>query len=292
MSGIHGAPPAARIRRRWARTTLAVVPLALLLLCIPALGCSTQSDGETPAATAGEADAQGGETEAVELDPTVLDHPSRPDEDVVQDEGRQPLQVYEFVGIRPGMTVADVFPGGGYNTHLLSLVVGDEGKVFSVLEFYGNKELFDGRLYRGDVIQERIDTHGLDNVEMVDHLEELEPASVEAMVAIRNYHDVEWVFDGMSRADTVAAMYRALEPGGVVGIVEVDTDREGWDQETHRLDRQVVIDDFTAGGFEHAGSSEMLDNPEDDHSETGFEEGRHTMDRYLLKFRKPESEGG
>jgi predicted methyltransferase len=30
----------------------------------------------------------------------------------------------------------------------------------------------------------------------------------------------------------------------------------------------------------------MLRNPDDDHSITGFDEGRHTMDRYLLKFRK------
>lgn len=36
-----------------------------------------------------------------------------------------------------------------------------------------------------------------------------------------------------------------------------------------------------------AGTSDMLANPDDDHSITGFEEGRYKMDRYLLKFEKP-----
>jgi predicted methyltransferase len=80
-----------------------------------------------------------------------------------------------------------------------------------------------------------------------------------------------------------------MKPGGVVGIVEAATDREGWDQETHRLNEAVVIEDFTAAGFELVETSGMLRNPADDHSTSGFDEGRHTVDRYLLKFRKPEA---
>ena len=58
------------------------------------------------------------------------------------------------------------------------------------------------------------------------------------------------------------------------------------DDDTHRLNEQVVIDEFTSNGITLEGSSEMLRNQEDDHSIPGFDEGRHTMDRYLLKFRK------
>ncbi|MDX1748018.1 MAG: hypothetical protein R3324_18960, partial [Halobacteriales archaeon] len=63
--------------------------------------------------------------------------------------------------------------------------------------------------------------------------------------------------------------------------------REGWDEETHRLNEAVVIDDFTSGGFELADRSDLLANPDDDHTASGFEAGRHTTDRYLLKFVKP-----
>jgi predicted methyltransferase len=107
------------------------------------------------------------------------------------------------------------------------------------------------------------------------------------MIAVRNYHDVEWVFPGLTRKECVAGMLNALKPGGVVVIDEVATDKPGWDKDAHRLNEKVVIDDFTGGGFELAEKSSLLANPNDDHTTPGFKEGRQNMDQYLLKFRKP-----
>jgi len=221
------------------------------------------------------------------LDRSILEDPSRPDADREQDAGRKALDVYEWLGIGPGMTVADVFAAGGYNTHLLSHVVGPKGKVFSVAEFYANKELYDGRLYQVDKVEERIRKGGLSNVTLVTHIADLKPASVDAMVIIRNYHDVEWVFSDLKRKDVVAALERALKPGGVIGVVDVATPEPGWDEKAHRLNEKVIIDDFTSGGFELSGRSDMLANPNDDHKTSGFKEGRYKLDRYLLKFTKP-----
>ena len=50
----------------------------------------------------------------------------------------------------------------------------------------------------------------------------------------------------------------------------------------------MAIDDFTAGGFEFVGESDVLANPADDHTQDGRPE-RHKTDRYTLKFRKPGS---
>ena len=111
--------------------------------------------------------------------------------------------------------------------------------------------------------------------------------SVDVAVAVRNYHDVEWVFPEMTRADQLAQFFRIVKPGGFVGIVEVATPNEGWDNATHRLNKQVVIDDFTGAGFELVGDSDLLAVPGDDYTVDGFAEGRHTTDRYVLKFRKP-----
>ncbi len=221
------------------------------------------------------------------LDRSVLDDPGRPDEERKQDATRKAIDVYEWLGIEPGMAVADLFCSDGYNTHLMSRVVGEKGKVYAIFEFYADKEAFDGRLYKVDGLTERVKKNKLDNVELVTKITDLKPASVDVMLAVRNYHDVEWVFEGLKRKPTVEAIYRALEPGGIVGIVEVATPVEGWDEKTHRLNEKVVVEDFTAGGFELAGRSDMLANPADDHTTSGFEEGRHTMDRYLLKFKKP-----
>lgn len=219
------------------------------------------------------------------LDPSALDDPRRPESEVAQDEGRKVLDVYEFWGVEPGMTVADVFPGGGYNTHVLSNVVGPDGTVYGVLGFYQSyREGEIGERYRARVVEDT-----LANVEVVGWLDEVPEGSIDVAVLVRNYHDVEWVMEDWekTRAAVVADLHRSLKPGGVVGIVEVATDREGWDEETHRLNESVVVEDFTGGGFELAGRSDLLANPEDDQSASGFQEGRFTMDRYLLKFVKP-----
>lgn len=217
----------------------------------------------------------------------ILNAPGRTEDDRKQDAGRKALEVYEFVGIEPGMKVADLFCSGGYNTHLLSHAVGEEGTVYAVFEFYSDKEAYDGRLYKVPDVEKRVKEGDLKNVELVTHIADLPAGGVDAMIAVRNYHDVEWVFDSLKREEVVKAIYRALKPGGVIGIVEAATPREGWDKETHRLNEKVVIEDFQNGGFELAGRSDILANPDDDHTASGFKEGRYNQDRYLLKFVKP-----
>ncbi len=58
----------------------------------------------------------------------ALSNPNRPAEDAVKDEGRKPAEVLTFFNIKPGMTVLDLFSGGGYYTELLNSVVGKDGK--------------------------------------------------------------------------------------------------------------------------------------------------------------------
>jgi len=220
------------------------------------------------------------------IDRSILEDPARPEKDKAEDAGRKALEIYEWLGVKQGMTVADLFASGGYNTHLLSRVVGESGKVYSVMEFYANKEAFDGRLYKVDEVKARIEKGSLTNVQILEKISEVPANSLDVAVIVRNYHDVEWVFESLKRKDVVAAIHQAMKPGGVVGIEEVATPKEGWDKEAHRLNEKLVIEDFTAGGFTLAGRSDMLASASDDHTKSGFEEGRQNMDRYLLKFRK------
>ena len=211
----------------------------------------------------------------VKLDRGILADADRPQEEVAQDEDRKAIDVYEFLGVEPGMTVADVWPGGGYNTHLLSRLMGDEGTVYAVMGFYGG-----GQYSTIDALNERIVNNGLSNVQVVQNIPDVPAGSLDVAIAVRNYHDAE-------RQTTVTQLLGAMKSGGIVGIIEVATPHEGWHEDSHRLNEQTVIDEFTAGGFELAGSSDILRNPDDDHTTSGFEEGRYKMDRYVLKFRKP-----
>jgi len=243
-------------------------PLAsLLALCLVLSALACGGDGSSdPAAS---------DTTAVAGEPEGHDHadsiPSRAQE-TARDEGSKPQEVMDYLGVRPGQSVADIFAGSGYYTYLLSQRVGSSGRVYA----QGYSPGLAARLESGDL-------SGAGNVVLVDSLSDLPEEGLDAAIIIRGYHlfpDPQALF---------RPLLRALKPGGVVGVVEVRLGQpQGHDMETHRMGDQQVIDEFTAAGFELVGSSDILRNPADDHTE--FWEGRrHLADRMLLKFARPGS---
>lgn len=59
--------------------------------------------------------------------------PARPAEDVAQDGVRRPEETVAFAGVRRGDVIAQVAPGDGYYTRILSQTVGEEGKIFALV---------------------------------------------------------------------------------------------------------------------------------------------------------------
>ena len=57
--------------------------------------------------------------------------PNRSAEEKERDVYRKPAQVLDFVGIEAGMTVLEIFAGGGWYTELLSAAVGSDGLVYA-----------------------------------------------------------------------------------------------------------------------------------------------------------------
>ena len=245
--------------------------IAVFAVALVAVGCAASDEpAEEPAVA---------EEPTMDTGDSILSDPTRPADELAQDADRGALDAYAFFGVEPGMTVADVWAASGYNTHLLSRTVGD-GKVYAILGFYA-----EGQFATAEALAQRVTDAELDNVEIVTAITDVPANSVDVAVAVRNFHDADEYGDG--RPATVGQLFAMTRPGGVVGIIDVATPHEGWHEETHRLNEQAVIDDFVGGGFELEDSSDMLRNPDDDHSESGFQQGRHTMDRYVLKFRKP-----
>ena len=58
--------------------------------------------------------------------------PSRPKTDSARDPLRAPAETLAFAGVKPGMTVAELFPSGGYYTRMISDVVGPKGKIYGI----------------------------------------------------------------------------------------------------------------------------------------------------------------
>lgn len=207
--------------------------------------------------------------EAQEPSQEVEEIPNR-EAEIERDAGSRPLETMDFVGVEQGSVVVDILAGGGYNTYLLSERVGPTGRVYA----QGYRPGLTARLERGDLST-------ADNVILVEELEQIPDGALDAALIVRAYHLFE------NSGEFLGSLHRALKPGGTVGVVEVRLGQErGHEMSTHRMGELTVIDEFEAGGFEYVGESDILRNPEDDHTE--FWEGRrHLTDRMLLKFARP-----
>lgn len=209
--------------------------------------------------------------QALELDLAAL---GRPADEVARDATSKPLALYEFLEIGPGKAVADLIAGGGYNTAILTHVVGERGVLFSQ---NGRRNAIVERKGKGD-LKDR------SNVVVFQELKELPAESLDVALTVRNYHDVPEGEIG----DWLAAASRALKPGGVLGVVDVRTQPgfEGRASELHRISEELVVREVTAAGFTLEGRSDLLANPRDKYGSSEFE-NREGTDRMVLKFRKP-----
>jgi predicted methyltransferase len=233
------------------------------------------SRGVTPVVTALPGPGSG------QIDRTILEDPARPETERERDAGSHPLEVYEFLGIRPGMAVADIMPFAGYNAHLLARVVAPGGRVVAPYAF--SEEGVTN-------LKERFERAGIDNAEPLLNLDAVPDESLDLVLTVRNVHDwyipaIEERF-GFDREEIVASIMRTLKPGGILGVVDARTPEEGVNDQTHRINAEFVIAELEAAGFELVERSDMLAVPDDDYSEMGFPT-RWNEDRMLLKFRKP-----
>ena len=129
---------------------------------------------------------------ALAADPAIemaIAGPERTAADRERDARDKPAEVMAFAGVKPGMTVADIFSAGGYYTELLAGVVGPGGKVLAINNMsYAN--------FAKDDIKARFTEGRLKNVER--RLVEASymnpgPKSVDLAVIVMAYHDVYWI---------------------------------------------------------------------------------------------------
>ena len=213
--------------------------------------------------------------------------------DYARDAGRKPEEILAFFNIQQGDTVLDMFSGGGYYTELLSHVVGPDGKVVAQTN----------KAYLGFVGDEFKDRHAEGRLANVDVLmaenNELRLAAdrFDAITLVLAYHDVyhEDLENGWNRIDVdkiLAEFYKALKPGGIVGVVDHSAAPGTLVSQVdalHRIDKQRVIDDFTGAGFVLDDESDVLHNASDDLEKIVFDPSvRGKTDRFALRFRKPE----
>lgn len=215
---------------------------------------------------------------------------ARPEADRERDADRKPDQVLEFFEIEPGMKVVDIFAGGGYYAEILSYVVGEEGEVV----LYNNGG-WDG--FVGAGVEERLEGNRLPNVQSVvmeaNELS-LEENHYDAAVFVLGFHDLYYEASGWPAIDAddfVERLYGMLKPGGILGVVDhaaASGVSVSVANTLHRIDPGIIRSDLISAGFEFAGESDILRNPNDDRSKPMSDpDVRGKTDRVVMKFRKP-----
>ena len=266
--------------------------LPLLVGALLAAACTTYSTRQTT---------------TQELD-RILAGDQRSEENRARDRYRHPKATLLFFGIRPEMSVLEVWPEPGWYTEVLAPLLRDKGKYYAAaiapdpnskyvthrLDEYRQKLAARPGLYDRVAVV----TFPLDGSDMVP------PGTLDMVLTFRNIHN--WMAHDEAAA-AFASMYRALKPGGVLGVVE-HRGNPAVPQDPHAksgyVNEDYAIKLIEAQGFRLEASSQVNANPKDTKD---YEKGVWTLpptyelgdqdhdkyaaigesDRFTLKFVKP-----
>jgi predicted methyltransferase len=213
----------------------------------------------------------------------------RTDRDRERDKQRKPVDLLVFVGVAPGMHVADLGAGGGYTTELMARAVGPTGTVIAQdSPHWDGPELAQAwttRLARPALANTKHVLRGWD--------EPLPPETrdLDIVTFVAAYHDVAAEKDDTTKLD--AAVFAALKDGGVFVVID-NTAKDGSGKSAceplHRIDEQVVRDEVQRAGFKLVAESSFMRNPADPrdwNADPEKDPRSHTQDLFVLKFVKP-----
>jgi predicted methyltransferase len=225
-----------------------------------------------------------------EIISAAIADPGRPAADRKQDANRKPLQVLEFAGVKPGDRVADFIPGGGYVTRLFSKIVGKSGHVYAVVP----EEFFKMRANADAAVKAIAADKEYSNVTVLKEPAERfsAPEKLDMVWTSMNYHDLHDKFLGpVNLAVLNKRIFNALKPGGIYLVLDHAAAAGSGLRDTntlHRIDPAAVKEEVLAAGFVLDGESDVLHNPQDDHTAKVFDPAiRGKTDKFIFRFRKP-----
>lgn len=186
-----------------------------------------------------------------------------------RDRYRHPLETLEFFGVEPAMTVVELWPGAGWYTEILAPYLRARGSyIAAVFPLADQTPAYQQRLNQTLLDKLRADPARYDRAQLTalgppDRWQIAPDGSADRVLTFRNVHN--WMEGGYAE-QVFAAAYRALKPGGVLGVVEhraapgtpleqMKTSGYVTEAEVHRL--------AEAAGFLFLSASEVNANPKD-----------------------------
>ena len=198
---------------------------------------------------------------------------------------RRPLDTLNFFGIRPGMKVAEVLPGGGWYSKILLPYLGTEGALlgvdyniniwpgfgFATEEWIAKRKSWP-TTWAADAQAWRDENSASVSAAAFGALPADTAGSYDAVLFIRALHNIaKKEADGGYLTAAIQESYTLLKPGGVVGIVQHQAREDRSDKWANGsngyLKKSAVIAAMSAAGFELIGQSEINENPKDQATE-------------------------
>ena len=194
--------------------------------------------------------------------------PQRTAENKARDAARNPVPLLAFLKVTPQSHVIEILPGReGYWTEILAPYLRDYGRYSAAIpkadparaETMAGIAGYKEKLTANPIYYQRVAT-----IDFTSRAPDLgPPASADFVLTFRNLHN--WMATG--NADVViAAMYKVLKKGGVLGIEEhrglADTPQDPLAKSGY-VRQDFAIEMIEKAGFKFTGSSEINANPKD-----------------------------
>jgi len=204
----------------------------------------------------------------------LVDHPFRSAEDKARNKYRHPVETLSFFGIKPTMSVLEIWPARGWYTDILGPYLKDQGKLTIATFRVDDGTMQDDRKIFWSRISEKLSQRILKHKDHFGPIQQIEfdPPAYMYLGAVQQYDTVLsfrnahiWNEQGYL-LDVFRSVFDVLKPGGVFGIVEHRASRvseisssavEGY------LDESYVISVAEQAGFKLQAKSEINANPKD-----------------------------
>jgi predicted methyltransferase len=162
--------------------------------------------------------------------------PMRSANAVARDKVRHPVEELTFFGLKPTMTVVELWPGGGYWTDILGPYLAPHGDYYVALNEPGDAEEDAGvAKFRAHLDSDKA-RFGKIHLTTLGPGEDTiaPPGSADLVLTFRNVHN--WM-DGGYADKALKACFTALKAGGILGVEE------------HRGDRHIAQDPKAKNGY-------------------------------------------
>lgn len=192
----------------------------------------------------------------------------RSEANVARNDSRHPVETLNFFGLKPNMTVVEVWPGGGWYAEIVAPYVKDKGSYIAASFAKEPEHKYADYFKKANKkLSEKLtgDQAIYGNAKMTqffpeNDLWELGPAGQTDMIlTFRNLHN--WM---PNLEKSFKAFYDNLKPGGVLGVVEHRTKAEQDPKAGNGyMNQDYVIEIAKKAGFKFAGASEVNANKKD-----------------------------